>query len=258
MLTQEEEIYLAVLIAVSFLSLVLIFFIINLIVNQRKIRRLQKTLISAEIMTLENERRRFSQDLHDEVGPNLSAALLYVNMLEPLDEESGEMKIKVEEIINLTLEQIRTISRNIIPKYIQEQGLKASIEGFVGNLNQALGQNVTIRLDIVSIPNLSEMANLNVYRIVQESINNAIKHSKAKEIRVHISVNGSSANVVISDNGRGFEYTGMQGNQSAGGIGLKNIQNRVISLGGQLNIYSQIGKGTQIVAEIPVLHESNT
>ncbi len=258
MLTQEQEIYLAILIAVSFLILVLIFFIINLMVNQRKIRRLQKTLISAEIITLENERKRFSQDLHDEVGPNLSALLLYVNVLETVDEESEEIKAKVEEIINITLDQVRAISRNIVPKYIQEQGLKVSLENMLGNLNQALNGKILIVLDLVSTPTqLNELENLNIYRIIQEAVNNAIKHSGAKEIRVHTSVTGNKASVVISDNGKGFEFSGLNGNNSKAGIGLKNIQNRVIFLGGQLNIYSQKGKGTQIVAEIPILHEQN-
>ncbi len=254
MLTQEEEIYLAILIAVSFLSLILIFFMINLMYNQRRIRKLQKTLISAEIITLENERRRFSQDLHDDIGPNLSALLLYVNVLEPTDEEGIEIKQKVEDILKMTLVQVRTISKNIIPKYIQEQGLQVSLETMVGNFNQALNGRTKIKLDIDSVPaKLDEFGMLNIYRIIQEAITNAIKHGECTEIRVHISQNGNKASVVISDNGKGFEYTTGMISKSGVGIGLKNIQNRVIFLGGQLNIYSQKGKGTQIVAEIPVL-----
>jgi len=111
MLTKEQEIYLAILIAVSFLALILIFFIINLMVNQRKIRKLQKTLISAEIMTLENERKRFSQDLHDEIGPNLSTVLLYTNIIETTDEENAEIREKMEEILKNTLQLVRTISK---------------------------------------------------------------------------------------------------------------------------------------------------
>ena len=254
MLTQEDETYLAVLIAVSFLALILIFFVINLMYNQRKIRQLQKTLISAEIITLEKERKRFSQDLHDDIGPNLSAVLLYCNILQPVNEENTKALLKVEEILTLTLSQIRAISRNITPQYLTEQGLEKSLEIMVGNFNQAIHDKTRVVLNIDSIPtNLNEMENLNVYRIVQEAINNAIKHASPSEIRINISVSGTKTSVLISDNGSGFEYTGMGNNSKSGaGIGLKNIQSRVIFLGGQLNIYSQLGKGTKIVAEIPI------
>lgn len=246
----------AVLIAVSFLALILIFFLINLMYNQRRIRKLQKTLISAEIITLENERKRFSQDLHDDIGPNLSAVLLYANCIEENDVENLEIKAKMEEILNITLQMVRSISQNVTPKYIQDQGLEISIKQMVGNFNQALDGKTKINLEIISIPtHFGEIENLNIYRIVQESINNAIKHAEAGEIRVHFEVTGNKTFIRISDNGRGFEYSGIGVNSGGqgSGIGLKNIQSRVIFLGGQLNIYSQKGKGTQIVAEIPML-----
>jgi signal transduction histidine kinase len=256
MLTKEQEIYLAILIAVSFLALILIFFIINLMVNQRKIRKLQKTLISAEIITLENERKRFSQDLHDEIGPNLSTVLLYTNIIETTDQENTEIREKMEEILKNTLQLVRSISKNVIPKYIQEQGLEVSLQNMIGNFNLALNGKTEVVFIAESLPTgLNEFENLNIYRIIQESINNAIKHAEAKEIRVSISNSGNKTAVVISDNGKGFDYSLAKVNdpKSTAGIGLKNIQNRVIFLGGQLNIYSQKGKGTQIVAEIPIL-----
>lgn len=225
-------------------------------VNQRKIRRLQKTLISAEIITLENERKRFSQDLHDEIGPNLSTVLLYANIIEPIDPENQEIKEKMEEILGNTLQLVRSISKNVIPKYIQEQGLVESVKNMIGNFNLALHGKTNIVLEVESLPpGLNEFENLNIYRIIQESINNAIKHAEAPEIRVTISTSGNKASIIISDNGKGFDYSLVKVNdpKSKAGIGLKNIQNRVIFLGGQLNIYSQKGKGTQIVAEIPIL-----
>lgn len=253
MLTTEEEIYLAILIGVSSLTILLIFFIINLMYNQRKIRKLQKSLISAEIITLENERKRFSQDLHDEIGPMLSTVLLYANIIETKNKESEEIRLKAENVITETLSQVRSISRNITPKYIQEQGLKKSLESLIDNFNLGLKDKTTIKLNIGSIPqDLNEYENLNLYRIIQESINNAIRHAQASEIRVELVSENNHIHVSISDNGVGFEYTPMQisgGNSS--GIGLKNLQNRVIFLGGQLDIYSHQGKGTQVVAKIP-------
>lgn len=256
MLTKEQEIYVAILIAVSFLTLILIFFVINLMYNQRRIRKLQKTLISAEIITLENERKRFSQDLHDEIGPNLSAVLLYANILETQDEENLEIKTKIEEIVESTLQLVRTISQNVTPKYIQDKGLENSLRSMIGNFNHALNGKTQIGLEVASLPTgFGEIENINIYRIVQEAINNAIKHAEAKEIRVNLQVTDNKIFIQISDNGKGFEYSGIKvnGSDTGSGIGLKNIQNRVIFLGGQLNIYSQKGKGTQIVAEIPIL-----
>jgi two-component system NarL family sensor kinase len=256
MLTKEQEIYLAILIAVSFLTLILIFFIINLMVNQRKIRKLQKSLISAEIITLETERKRFSQDLHDDIGPNLSAVLLYTNIIEPVDPENQEIKEKMEEILTSTLQMVRSISQNVTPRYIQEHGLTESLKKMIGNFNMGLNGKTSIVLNVESTPpGFSELENLNIYRIIQESINNAVKHAEAVEIRVTISTSGNKTSIIISDNGKGFDYSLVKVNdpKSKAGIGLKNIQNRVIFLGGQLNIYSQKGKGTQIVAEIPIM-----
>jgi signal transduction histidine kinase len=256
MFTQEQEIYLAILIAVSFLALILIFFIINLMYNQRRINKLQKTLISAEIITLENERKRFSQDLHDEIGPTLSTLLLYTNIIEPKDQENEEIRQKMEEILKETLQMVRTISQNVIPKYIQEQGLKISLENMIEKFNHALAGKTQISLEMESFNvKLNEFANLNIYRIIQEAVNNAIKHAEAKEIRVFVSAAGTKATIIISDNGKGLNRTLMEINagKTGSGIGFKNIQSRVIFLGGQLNIYSQKGKGTQIVADIPIL-----
>jgi signal transduction histidine kinase len=101
---------------------------------------------------------------------------------------------------------------------------------------------------------LSEEKMINIYRIVQEGLNNAIKHSGATEIHIHLSRMEDHINLTISDNGAGFDFSLLQLTQQPQdkGIGLKNIHNRVLLLGGKLYINSKINYGTQLIAEIPV------
>lgn len=255
MVAQEKEIYLAVLITVSFLATFLIFFAFNLLINQRKVRKLQKSLVSAEIMTLENERRRFASDIHDEIAPGISVAVSLVDSL-TVPEEDQERKDMALHVLRQSVQQIRLISRNIIPRYIQEQGLEKSIQNLVYNIRQAMMTPADIKLDIQAVPlNLTEDKMINIYRIVQESLNNSIKHSGAREIRVHMSIRNNTFLVIISDNGKGFDFSlpDLSKPTKDSGIGLKNIHNRVTLLGGELSILSKKGRGTQIIAEIPLV-----
>jgi len=254
MVTGEKEVYLAVLIAVSFLAVILIFSILNLLIVHRKIRRLQKNLISAEIITLENERKRFSSDIHDEIAPTLSVAMSLVDSLNVAQEDTERQQMAVQ-VLKDSVQQIRHISRNIIPRHIQEMGLHRSLEKLVWGVRQSQHNKIDVRLYADAIYDaMTEEKMVNIYRIVQEGLTNAIKHSGATQIQVHLSRMEDHLAVTISDNGSGFDFSLLQLTQQPQdkGIGLKNIHNRVLLLGGKLYINSKINFGTQIIAEIPL------
>lgn len=248
---EEEILYRALFIITTFLVLLLSVFVINLIMNQKRMKSIQLALISSEILTLENERKRISQDLHDGVGMAISTALLYNGMIKSTDIDDQNNRHKIQDILNNTLEQIRFISHNITPRHIEQEGLELALEEMVLSLNLALQGNPHIAIDQIKLEDsLTEMEMINLYRISYEAIHNAIKHAESTVINLSIRSNSKKLILVISDNGKGFRFSYDNYSMHRNGIGLKNIQNRATLLGGKLSVFSQVGNGTQVIVEI--------
>lgn len=254
MVAGEKEIYLAVLIVVAFLAIILAFFLLNLLYNQRKIRALQKSLIMAEVQALEKERKRVSADIHDEIAPSLIMTSKLIDSLE-LPEEDREVRMLVQEALEGAIEKIRFISQNITPRHIQDKGLIITINSLINSFQAAVADNVEFMFETDGIePDISEEALVNIYRIIQEAINNSLKHSGATKIHISITTRSRLLVIAVSDNGSGFSYSlnELYNSKQDVGIGLRNLQNRAILLGGELKILTYKNKGTQIIAEIPV------
>ncbi|HEY4149188.1 MAG TPA: sensor histidine kinase [Chitinophagaceae bacterium] len=244
----ETKIYTTILIAAGVLAIILVYFVVNIIRQQRKNLIFQKEKIQAEITTLENERRRIASDLHDDLGPLLSAVKLQINSVEVPDGEDRELIERSGMYIDNILSRIREISNNLMPQVLSRKGLVIALQEFIDNLT--LGHPFDIVFNSAGDISLKGDREIHLYRIILEVIHNALKHSNASKLEVMIRNENDYLRVDIADNGSGFEYYAI--NKTGSGLGLKNIASRVEMLKGNLYVDTQPGEGTKYRIEIPL------
>lgn len=237
-----------------------IIFILSLIsyflwYNRYKLKqeqRLQLELMKEEerrtqaiLETEENERQRLARELHDGVGQMLTATRLNLSTLNSTEDNKLQNSIA---ILDDSIKEIRNISHNMVPDVLIKYGLCKAIYDFVTKINNT--QKIAIEYECNGFMEntLNETDKLMLYRIVQESVSNAIKYAQASIITILLSADEYEISLLLSDNGKGFD---MDNAKEKGGIGLKNIQLRTDYLKGKLEIESS-SNGTTIIVEIPL------
>lgn len=244
----ETKIYIAILIGAAILGIILVYFIITIIHHQRRAVKFSEEKIRSEISTLEKDRARIVADIHDELGPLLSTVRMQLNSLETPIEQDHVLIEKASTHLDNVLERIREISRDLMPQALIRKGLLTALEEFIGELNAGTGPVLTLEAPIqLDLPKDFE---INIYRILQEIINNALKHAQATTIQVSIEQSPEQVRLSVSDNGRGFVPETI--NADSAGLGLKNIMSRVDIMKGDLYLDSSPGKGTRYTIEIPL------
>jgi signal transduction histidine kinase len=243
----EAELFNVVLISAIIVAIIIIFFIVSITREHNKILKWQQARIAAEINTLENERKRIADDLHDELGPLLSAIKLQINHLEPADETETAVLEKSSEQIDGIIQRFREISYDLLPNTLVRKGLVKATEEFISKLKpiHPLGISFTY-----SDFTLSPEREINLYRILQEIIHNTVKHARATSLSISIQKNNKILLIKTKDDGIGFNYS--EKTQIARGLGLLSIHSRVELLGGQLLVTSQPGSGTEFEIEMPL------
>jgi two-component system sensor histidine kinase DegS len=201
----------------------------------------------------EDERRRLARDLHDGPAQSLSAALFGVDLalatLERAPESAREELLHTRELLRDALNELRAMMFGLRPRLLEEKGLGPALEAMAG-MAPLWGPTVTVAVNEQSV-RLADDVELALYRIAQEAITNARKHSAAREIRVILDVCTDSATLSVTDNGQGFPPRRIR--PSAGhGEGVPGMRERAELLGGTLQIESAPGKGTQVLATLPL------
>ena len=202
-------------------------------------RKLQEKFSHELLLSQEKERKRISSDLHDSVGQRL--LILKNKLLAFKDPSSLKM---IEE----TIEEVRTISKNLYPFQLQELGITKAILQNISQIDE--NTNLFISSEIDNIDDiLPKEKEVNLYRIVQESLNNIIKHAQAKAGKVTIKKTAEFIHITIKDNGVGFEF---QKKIYENSMGLKTLLERTKYLNGQVLVFSKKGEGTQLDFKIPI------
>lgn len=206
----------------------------------RDLAEIEKSRFKDVIEAEEKERSRIAQELHDGLGQLLSSARLNVAGLE--DAVSMEDKASLDrslKIIDEACVEVRSISHNMMPSALIRLGLIPAISEVVNNVNSAKA----IKIDFTSNVNssLGKSLDITIYRVVQEILNNMIKHSKADHIKISIEKNNDDLAIKMTDNGIGFNTEEIENSK---GIGWKNIFSRVSMLDGDIKLESELQKGT--------------
>jgi len=203
---------------------------------------LEREILNSVIKTEEKERLHFSQELHDGIGPLLSAIKMYVQWLETPDEEMNQVEIlkDIEKLVEESSSTIREISFKLSPHILQNYGLYEAVKAYSEKIKES--SKIDILLTNYDVCRFNENAETIIYRVLCECINNTLKHAKATKITIKMNCDNSNFYIEYSDNGKGFNVSEVLQNHK--GIGLMNMQSRIISINGIIEIKSEIGKGS--------------
>lgn len=225
----------------------------NKMTLQAEVMKQQDIATKAVINAEENERKRIAADLHDGVGQMMSAAKMNLSAFEnEVSFKDESQKIAFEKLIGLVDEsckEIRSVSHQMMPNALLKSGLASAIKEFIDKID-----NRIIKINLHT-EGLNERLDSNtetvLYRVIQECVNNVIKHSDAGHLDISLIRDTDGISATVEDDGCGFD-TGDK--QKFEGIGLKNIQSRVEFLKGTVDFDSSPGKGTLVAIHIPAGH----
>lgn len=206
----------------------------------------QHQLMTAIIETEERERQRFSQELHDGLGPLFSAAKMYVECMQQTNDtaEILEMAKKAEEIISMANTTAREISLNLSPNVLQNYGLVSAVQSFFSYISD----NKNMRVNFIHrCGRISFLHETTLYRVITELTNNTIKHANAKNIFLRIENSHGKLAVEYRDDGVGFDVNKIKNGY---GLGVNNIINRIESIGGTVVVSSQNNEGIVVRLEL--------
>jgi signal transduction histidine kinase len=196
----------------------------------------------------EQERGRLARDLHDGLGGLLSGTKLQLSSLDLHQSENIEDGIsKSINQIDGAVEELRRVAHNLMPDLLMKYGLEAAIQEFATRMSNSA---LDIHTEFINYSNsIPEDKQLILYRIIQELVNNAIKHADTSEIIIQISEEENVLHLTVEDNGKGFDPASLDVRKTAG---FHNIESRVQFLKGTMNITSELNIGTSIELQIPI------
>jgi PAS domain S-box-containing protein len=224
--------------------------------SREALHKLSARLMSAQ----ENERQRVARELHDSLGQSLSAVKFIVERALDEQYEDGDNKQRtlrtVVPVIQGAVEEVRRISMALRPTTLDDLGLLATLAWFTREFQSTYPHMEVERLVEVEEFEVPEAFKTSVFRILQEAMNNAAKYSQATRITVALRQVLGDLQLLVSDNGVGFNPTEIRRNASGGGFGLVSMRERAELFGGSLIITSSPGEGTMIIARWPLPTES--
>jgi two-component system, NarL family, sensor kinase len=218
----------------------------------------QNQLIEAAVRSEETERHRIAETLHDEVGAILSSAKLHLLGIkaENLDEKDKTLHEKGRDLLNDVIHQVRGISHNLHSNILKEFGLNEAIRHFTRKVTEGILINASTNLDD-NYKTENPDNDISIYRMVQELVNNILKYAKASEFLISSTYKDSYLDLMIFHNGEGLTQEQFEElRYQKEGLGLKNIQNRVILLKGRI-YFSNGSEGYRINIHIPVKSTKN-
>lgn len=211
----------------------------------------------AIIFGQEDERQRMSMELHDGLGQILTAVYFNLNHLEALTEpyENKEVEKSLNEVFNLLQESrtsIMAIANNLMPQVLMKFGLFGAIQALVDELFTNTPIEIYLKSPESSI-RYEQSQEISIYRIIQELLNNTVKHSKSSEVRLRLSLYKNFLNIYLSDNGVGYDLKNAETSHLKS-KGVSNIKQRIKFLSGGL--YSKISNGSKVLIQIPLIPKS--
>jgi signal transduction histidine kinase len=200
--------------------------------------------------TLEEEIKRIAYAVHDEAGQLLVAVHLALAELSPdLSPEQKRQLRRVQELLRQVEEQLRRYSHELRPTVLDDLGWMPAIRFLADGVSKRSGLSVEVESSVKDrLPGPHETV---LYRVVQEALTNATKHSKAKCVRILVQQHGSTLCCSIQDDGMGFDHQSLKSDRKDKGLGLVAMRERLNAIGGTLSIDSALGRGTKIVIQIP-------
>jgi len=206
----------------------------------------QRLLVEATIDGQEKEKEELGRELHDNINQLLATVKMYMSMAKDADFKREDLIKKSLINVNTAIEEIRKLSRSLVPPSLGDMGLVDALGELRDEINLAKKVKVRLNFEDFSVDAKDKKKDLMLYRIVQEQMNNIIKYAFAQNVNISLKTGANGILLSITDDGVGFDPS-----QKAKGIGLKNIASRVDFFSGNLTILSAPGKGCTLEISIP-------
>jgi signal transduction histidine kinase len=261
---QEIDIRYSIIVGIAVMLLLIVSFLLVFIINQRKKMEYQRQiqqmneqqqnqLIEAAVRSEELERHRIAETLHDEVGAILSSSKLHFTGIRPeqLNEKERAVYEKGKLLLDDAIQQVRGISHNLHSNILKEFGLNEAIRHFLDKVGKDELLKTTTNLDPGYTTQNTEK-DISIYRMVQELVNNILKHAGSRELLLSSTLQDNQLSINIFHDGRGLTqdmFEKFRFNKE--GLGLKNIQNRIILLKGNIHFMAE-PDGNKVSITIPV------
>jgi PAS domain S-box-containing protein len=218
---------------------------------EEALKRVSLQLISAQ----EDERHRISQELHDEIGQQMTALLLELHSVQAaLSKEHAPFAYNIEELIRdleEIMKRLRQVFYQLSPPFLDNTALIKVLSAHCSSFTKSTGIPIDISCPD-DFPTLSNIYEVTLYRFVQEGLTNAAKHGKASAVWINLDASGNEINISLEDDGLGFDPISL-----LPGLGIKGIQERFMMLKGSFEIESSPGKGTKIFGSLPIIPDKS-
>lgn len=214
----------------------------------------QKILSSKIVENQENEQNRIAREIHDGIGQMLTGLKFSLESIDLSNHEKSEEKIiYLKKLTEDIIKGVRTATFNLMPPEIKDHGISSSLQRLTKELSKLTGKNILFINKTDFNQRLDSLIEINIYRVTQEAINNAIKYADSTHIVVMISHSESLLSVTIDDNGKGFDPSEVGTKKSSeSGMGLEFMQERIKYIKGRLFLHSIKGEGTHITLNVPL------
>lgn len=208
------------------------------------------------IETQENERRQIAKELHDSIGSSLAAIKFAVEgKLETMKNGPPSKTISLEKIaghIHDTINEVRRISTSLRPSMLDDLGLLATLKWYCSSSSEMHADTRIETKLVLKDDDVPEYSKIVIYRVLQEALNNALRHSRAETIRVSLTAANDRVRLCVKDNGCGFNpEDAIESTDPLSGYGLKGMSDRAEVVGGSLSLDSSPGRGTTVCLELP-------
>jgi signal transduction histidine kinase len=212
-----------------------------------------RTLSSNLIATQDDERRRIARELHDSLGQELSAAKMMTDKIVMMNRspESKKEAIEISNLIDHSIQQVRSISYLLHPPLLDEIGLQSALQFYLEGFTKRSGIEITLETKPSSFPRLTSEMETAIFRIVQEAVTNVFRHSGAREAWVTLVKSETQVVGTVRDNGKGMASEVMQGRPDRIGVGIGGMRQRVKEFGGEFRIGSA-NPGTVVEVTVPI------
>jgi PAS domain S-box-containing protein len=228
------------------------------LLTEEKMRRQdveQKIKSYSIINGQEKERKRIAAEIHDGIGQMLTSLRMKMEQIEDLNPQLNGQVAQVNGLLYSIINETKRICSDLLPSVLDDFGLRAAINELLKMCKDSVSGIEFELVENIRDNYLPKEVEIGAFRILQEALNNAIKHSGANQITVHVDNDGEYLNLIVQDNGKGFyfEKQNMLSREFASKAnGLRNMKERAELLGGQLTVTSESGQGTIVQLEIPV------
>jgi two-component system sensor histidine kinase UhpB len=222
--------------------------------ERERVERQRMRLLARLAVAEESERRRIARELHDQLGQQLTALRLTLEMLKAQSVGHADLRVQVETLQELARQLDQDVAFRVWelrPTVLQEEGLHSALASYVRNWSKHFGINAQLHTSRAAEDRLPSLIETTLYRLAQEALNNVAKHARATNVDIVLERIADQWSLIIEDNGIGFDTSSGEAEQR--GFGLVGMRERAALVGAQLQIESTPGRGTTVILRTPAL-----